>query len=865
MKKRILAALLSAALTACCLPVAAASDIDGHWAEQYITYLNEEGVINPSATTGDYSPNEKVMRAEFMRYINRAFHFTETTSISYTDVSASDWYYETVQIAEKYGYIAGVGDGKMDPEGYITREQAATIIGRLYKTTVADAVTPDQLTFSDKNEVSDWSAGYIYDAVQKGYIVGYPDGTFKPKNTVTRAEIARILYSYLGNSLSSVDGNYTAADFRSDVENVTISESCTLSDAEVGGDLYITEGVGTEQVILNDLVVDGALVISGGNVTLNNVDAPVVVIGSSMNRLIQVNATGGTNLANTEVQSTANLTEAALNVSAGGFSDITLNGSESTVLTLSSDVWDLDMLSNSTVSLASDARINTLTLHSGGTVSGYGVIDAANILASGATLSITPSTYTLASGVSATINGQTVKAETDVAVTPSSFSYDKGSSNLENSYDFQLSVDPSTLRQVTLEGSALVEGTDYRITEDGLRLYRTFLTSIEDAGTYILELSFSDNGKGRLTLEVADSSKSTIAPSQATYDKYTGADVEFILTAASGSQLSSVKISGTTLTRGEDYTYNSATGSVVLLASYLNTRATGTSTITFTMSNGNSLTASLSVVDTTPVNALSSTELDFDANASSSEYGDLQVTLTPVNNAELTSITAVGADRDLDEGWQYTIDSDGLVSINRAALSELAADGRSYIDLRFNMSSGVNPVLRVNFVTTYQVRVNVLDDLGQAVRDASVRIEPDASSQEDNTDATPAQEKLTDSTGNANFFVKKGAYTITITSDRFETITRAVRVGSGNQTVNITAEIKEEVTIAVTAPSGANISGATVVLGDQTQTTGEDGTATFEIAHGIHPLRVTASGYTTYTNDTFQVTTSTTYRVAMSR
>ena len=308
MKKRILAAVLSAALSFGAQPFAlAANDITGHWAQKYITYLNEEGVIYPSATTGNYTPGAKVTRAEFMRYINRAFHFTEKETISYSDVGQNEWYYETIQIAAKYGYIAGVGDNKMDPNGFVTREQAATIIGRLYKTAAADTVKPSQLTFTDKAKISDWSAGYIYDAVKKGYIVGYPDGTFLPKNTVSRAEVARILYSYLGNSLSKAGQSYTGANFRNDVENVTISEACTLSDAEIGGDLYITEGLGSNSVILSNVSVDGVLVISGGDVTLENVEAPSVVVGSSMNRLVEVTASGKTNIAEAEIQSNASL------------------------------------------------------------------------------------------------------------------------------------------------------------------------------------------------------------------------------------------------------------------------------------------------------------------------------------------------------------------------------------------------------------------------------------------------------------------------------------------------------------------------------------------------------------------------------
>ena len=62
----------------------------------------------------------------------------------------------------------------------------------------------------------------------------------------------------------------------------------------------------------------GTLIISGGNVTLENVDAPTIIIGSSMNRLVEVTATGNTNVSLTQIQSTASIKESALNVSAGG-------------------------------------------------------------------------------------------------------------------------------------------------------------------------------------------------------------------------------------------------------------------------------------------------------------------------------------------------------------------------------------------------------------------------------------------------------------------------------------------------------------------------------------------------------------------
>ncbi len=310
-------------------------------------------------------------------------------------------------------------------------------------------------------------------------------------------------------------------------------------------------------------------------------------------------------------------------------------------------------------------------------------------------------------------------------------------------------------------------------------------------------------------------------------------------------------------------TYNASTGKVAIKREWLEKRGVGTSTITFTMSAGNNLTAQLTIKDSTPVNALSATEVDFDANTASSDYEDLSVKLKAVDGAKLKAITAVGADKTLEEDWQYTVSSSGEVRISRSAIASLATDGRQYIDLRFSMTSGVNPVLRVNFVTTYQVRVSVTDGDGAAVRDASVIVKPDTSA-EDNESATPEQEKLTDSSGIATFYVKKGNYTALVQGEQFENVSKNFRVSSSSQKLSFEVAILEQVSITVTDSFGAKVSGATVTLGSQTKTTGADGTANFTMERGDYPLTVTASGYKTYT-ETYKVANSIPKRVQMVR
>ena len=415
--KRFLSAVAAAAVLTCTLPSAlAVSDITGHWAEQYMTEMHELGVINPSSSTGNYTPETPIMRWEFMRYVNRAFGFTDKAQISYSDVSPSDIFYETIQTAVAYGYINGVADDKMDPEGTLTREQAATILGRLHKYT-PDADLSELDAFSDREALNDYSRAYVAEAVAQGYIDGYSDGTFKPRGSIKRAEIAKILYFFLGSSLGTDGARYTQEDLEDDRQNVTISAPCTLSDAVVEGNLYITEGVGSGAVTLEDVTVEGEIIVSGGDVTMDGVSALDLIVSTPLEVTPQITAQGNTSIGRTELQTAASLTESGLSASAGGFSDVTLTG-EDILLTLDAAVWDVTTEGDATIRTTGSASINTLTANGVTRVTGNGSVRKAQLNVSGCELVMEPSTIELASGVTATIAGEEVASSNSVSVSP---------------------------------------------------------------------------------------------------------------------------------------------------------------------------------------------------------------------------------------------------------------------------------------------------------------------------------------------------------------------------------------------------------------------------------------------------------------
>ena len=230
-------------------------------------------------------------------------------------------------------------------------------------------------------------------------------------------------------------------------------------------------------------------------------------------------------------------------------------------------------------------------------------------------------------------------------------------------------------------------------------------------------------------------------------------------------------------------------------------KSKGSYTITFVPTQGTSSTCSLTVTDTAPVNEVSPSPVDFDANTSlRAAIRTSTVTLKPADGATLKNIRAGG--KTLEENWQYKVDG-STVTISKTAVAEFGKSGATYADFTFVMSKGQSPTLRVNYVTTYALTANVVDDLGLPISGATVTFTPN-----DAESGTAAQTLVTDSDGKATVYVKRGSYTLTATHERFTSaITQTTSVSSG-RTVKMTGEILETVQLVVTNEYGAPLSGA---------------------------------------------------------
>jgi alpha-L-arabinofuranosidase len=149
---------------------------------------------------GTFRPDNTITRAEAAAIIARCsadFDENKTYSSNFTDVSGDEWYANYVGYATEKGYISGYDGGPFKADIDITRGELAVILSK-YGSFDGDGICTE---FSDvPNDY--YATGYIKSLYDENIVSGYEDGTFKPDNSVTRAEAVTMMNKVLGNPIA---------------------------------------------------------------------------------------------------------------------------------------------------------------------------------------------------------------------------------------------------------------------------------------------------------------------------------------------------------------------------------------------------------------------------------------------------------------------------------------------------------------------------------------------------------------------------------------------------------------------------------------------------------------------------------------
>ncbi len=180
---------------------AAFSDIEGHWAEDFIIKAAELGLFT-GFEDGTFRPDEPVTRSQFVTVMWRlAGSPTAAEAAPFPDVPEQRWYSNAVAWAYAGGFISGRADGTFDPRGSITRQEAVKILfdfnGGIPGMEVMFTGLYDE-GFADSDQIADWAKPAMYWGFFNGIIhEKNTASTLCPADTATRAELARSLVTYI--------------------------------------------------------------------------------------------------------------------------------------------------------------------------------------------------------------------------------------------------------------------------------------------------------------------------------------------------------------------------------------------------------------------------------------------------------------------------------------------------------------------------------------------------------------------------------------------------------------------------------------------------------------------------------------------
>lgn len=175
--------------------------IDG-WYEDIIKDLYGRGVIIGDGN--EFNPNKPITRADFSIMIYNMLsnvyniQLPEVSEIyNYSDTPETAYYYKYVNSLSSLNILEGYGNDTFKPMNLITREETSVIVNKLIKYLNIPVIEKQNITYNDSDSISWWAKEYVEKATKYGLIMGYEDNSFRPKNNITRAESATIIYNLI--------------------------------------------------------------------------------------------------------------------------------------------------------------------------------------------------------------------------------------------------------------------------------------------------------------------------------------------------------------------------------------------------------------------------------------------------------------------------------------------------------------------------------------------------------------------------------------------------------------------------------------------------------------------------------------------
>lgn len=170
---------------------------DYSWAKKPIEVLAGKGIIN-GMSEGVYGPSSKLTRAQFVALITRMYQLDASQDSPFDDVAADAWYVQDVAAAYQNGIINGVSETEFAPNNTITRQEAAKVIVNVlkylgYKEEADNNLVKD--VYADFDNIDSWAKSAVSTTVREEIFAAQNGDNFNPKDELTRAEAAVMIYN----------------------------------------------------------------------------------------------------------------------------------------------------------------------------------------------------------------------------------------------------------------------------------------------------------------------------------------------------------------------------------------------------------------------------------------------------------------------------------------------------------------------------------------------------------------------------------------------------------------------------------------------------------------------------------------------
>ena len=175
-------------------------DLQDHWAQGTVDTISRIKVF-VGYPDGKFYPDKTLTRAEFLAVLGRAvdrglnlkYPTTPISTAMFKDVKPEDWFWNDVKKALERGWLNAQDMGRdLVPNDPIPRKEMARIIARVISQMSVELLKHDPVPFSDVEQANSYFAD-IDAATKLGVLNGYPDATFRPDGTLTRAEASAVI------------------------------------------------------------------------------------------------------------------------------------------------------------------------------------------------------------------------------------------------------------------------------------------------------------------------------------------------------------------------------------------------------------------------------------------------------------------------------------------------------------------------------------------------------------------------------------------------------------------------------------------------------------------------------------------------